>query len=63
MRIAIATDAWAPQVSGVVTTMEHTDRLLRSMGHEVLMVTPDGFRTMPCPGYAEIQLSLKPPIL
>ena len=54
------TDAWAPQVSGVVTTMTNTSRLLRAMGHEVLLVTPDGFRTMPCPGYAEIRLALKP---
>jgi glycosyltransferase involved in cell wall biosynthesis len=60
MRIAIATDAWAPQVSGVVTTLAHTSDHLRDQGHEVLMVTPEPFRTIPCPGYAEIPLSLKP---
>lgn len=60
MRIAIATDAWAPQVNGVVTTMRNTADCLSEQGHEVLMVTPEPFRTMPCPGYAEIRLSLKP---
>jgi glycosyltransferase involved in cell wall biosynthesis len=56
----MATDAWAPQVSGVVTTMVNTSELVREMGHEVLMVTPEGFRTLPCPGYAEIRLAVKP---
>ena len=60
MRLAIVTDAWAPQVSGVVTTMVNVSNLIRGMGHEVLMVTPDGFRTMPLPGYEEIRLAVKP---
>ncbi|MGD2130293.1 MAG: glycosyltransferase family 1 protein [Lysobacterales bacterium] len=60
MKIAIVTDAWAPQVSGVVTTMANTARSLTRLGHDVTMVTPEGFRTMPCPGYAEIRLSIKP---
>jgi glycosyltransferase involved in cell wall biosynthesis len=60
VRIAVVTDAWMPQVSGVVTTMFNTYTLLRKMGHEVLMVTPEGFRTLPCPGYAEIRLAVKP---
>jgi glycosyltransferase involved in cell wall biosynthesis len=60
LRIALVTDAWAPQVSGVVTTMANTARLLGEFGHEVRLVTPEGFRTLPCPGYAEIRLALKP---
>lgn len=60
MKLALVTDAWAPQVSGVVTTMANTARLLAEFGHEVRVISPDGFRTMPCPGYAEIRLSLKP---
>jgi glycosyltransferase involved in cell wall biosynthesis len=60
LRIALVTDAWAPQISGVVTTMANTARVLGELGHEVDLVTPEGFRTAPCPGYAEIRLSLKP---
>ena len=60
MKLAIVTDAWAPQVSGVVTTMRNISDQIRALGHEVLMITPEGFRTMPCPGYAEIRLALKP---
>jgi glycosyltransferase involved in cell wall biosynthesis len=60
VKIALVTDAWAPQVSGVVTTMANTTRLLAEFGHAVRIVSPEGFRTMPCPGYAEIRLSLKP---
>jgi glycosyltransferase involved in cell wall biosynthesis len=40
--------------------MANTSRLLRSMGHEVLLVTPEGLRTVPCPGYPEIRLALWP---
>jgi glycosyltransferase involved in cell wall biosynthesis len=60
VKLALVTDAWAPQVSGVVTTMVNISRQVRAMGHDVLMVTPEGFRTMPCPGYSEIRLALKP---
>jgi len=60
MKIVVVTDAWAPQVSGVVTTMVNTARNLIDLGHDVAMVTPEGFRTVPCPGYAEIRLSVKP---
>ena len=56
MRIAIATDAWSPQVNGVVTTLTQTRNELVAQGHEVLMVTPEGRRTMPCPTYPEIRL-------
>ena len=58
MRIAVATDAWSPQVNGVVTTLGQTRDHLVKAGHEVLMVTPEGRRTFPCPTYPEIRLTL-----
>lgn len=58
MKIAIATDAWLPQTNGVVTTLTRTVDCLRSLGHEVVTLTPDGFRTVPCPTYPEIRLAL-----
>jgi glycosyltransferase involved in cell wall biosynthesis len=58
MRIAIATDAWSPQVNGVVTTLIHTRDELTAMGHDVLMITPESRRTIPCPTYPEIRLTL-----
>lgn len=60
MRIAIATDAWTPQVNGVVRTLEMTVKMLRERGHDVHMITPDQFRTLPCPGYGEIRLAIAP---
>lgn len=58
MRIAIVTDAWAPQVNGVVRTLETTARELAAMGHEVGFVTPADFGSLPCPTYPEIRLAL-----
>jgi len=58
MRILIATDAWEPQVNGVVRTLKATGRELTSRGHEVLFVTPDGFTTVPLPTYPEVRLAL-----
>lgn len=61
MRIAIASDAWTPQVNGVVRTMQTTVEHLHARGHEVTMVTPNLFRSVPCPGYQEIRLALPAP--
>ncbi len=58
MRIAIVTDAWTPQVNGVVQTLSKTRDELVRMGHEVLMVTPEGRWTVPMPTYPEIRLCL-----
>ncbi|MES2494853.1 MAG: glycosyltransferase family 1 protein [Pseudomonadota bacterium] len=58
MRIAIATDAWAPQVNGVVRTLQAVTAELGAMGHEVCVIAPDQFRTIPCPSYPEIRLAL-----
>jgi glycosyltransferase involved in cell wall biosynthesis len=58
VRIVIATDAWTPQVNGVVTTLSRVGGCLRADGHEVLFVTPHMFPTVPCPTYPEIRLAL-----
>jgi len=60
MRILIATDAWLPQVNGVVTTLRNTVRELEALGHDVRLITPEGFRTVPCPTYPEIRLAVAP---
>ena len=60
MRVAIVSDAWRPQINGVVRTLETVSRLLREWGHEVEVFGPDRFRTLPCPTYPEIRLSLFP---
>lgn len=60
MRILIATDAWTPQINGVVRVLEATARHLRAMGHVVEVVGPDRFVTVPAPGYPEVRLALAP---
>jgi glycosyltransferase involved in cell wall biosynthesis len=57
VRIAIATDAWSPQVNGVVRTLQAVRAELERQGHEVLVVSPDLFYSMPCPTYPEIRLA------
>jgi hypothetical protein len=51
MRIALCTDAWHPQVNGVVRTLAMTVDRLRARGHTVELVTPADFRTLALPGY------------
>jgi glycosyltransferase involved in cell wall biosynthesis len=58
MRVAIVSDAWHPQVNGVVRTLTEMRRELTAQGHTVVMITPEHFRTIPCPTYPEIRLSL-----
>ena len=60
-RIAIVTDAWLPQMNGVVRTLTTTCDILREQGHEVLVISPDLFANLPCPTYPEIRLALAPP--
>jgi glycosyltransferase involved in cell wall biosynthesis len=60
MKIMIVTDAWEPQVNGVVRTLKNTTRELTALGHRVELLTPLEFRTVPCPTYPEIRLSLFP---
>lgn len=59
-RIMIVTDAWTPQVNGVVRTLSTVADELRAMGHVVEVIGPDRFRTIPCPTYPDIALSLFP---
>ena len=58
MRILIVTDAWAPQVNGVVRTLQSVAAELRHRGHEVHLLSPDQFPSIPCPTYPEIRLAL-----
>ena len=58
MRVLIATDAWEPQVNGVVRTLNRTIAELRAMGHAVEVVSPDQFTTLPLPTYPEIRLAM-----
>ena len=60
MKIMIVTDAWEPQVNGVVRTLKNTTRELTALGHRVDLLTPLEFKTIPCPTYPEIRLSLLP---
>jgi len=60
LRILLVTDAWHPQVNGVVVTLTSTIAWLRRWGHEVRVLSPEGFRTMPMPTYPEIPLALLP---
>jgi glycosyltransferase involved in cell wall biosynthesis len=60
MRILIVTDAWAPQTNGVVRTLVQTIGWLRRFGHDVRTLTPADFRSIACPTYPEIRLSLFP---
>ncbi|ODP38638.1 glycosyltransferase family 4 protein [Sphingomonas turrisvirgatae] len=58
MRIAIVTDAWEPQVNGVVRTLQAVSGVLRAQGHRLLIISPDRFRSVPCPTYPEIRLAM-----
>ena len=60
MKLALVTDAWLPQVNGVVTTLQRTRGVLEARGHTVTVVSPDAYRTLPCPSYPEIRLALWP---
>jgi glycosyltransferase involved in cell wall biosynthesis len=58
MRILVATDAWEPQVNGVVRTLTRVVAECRAMGHQVEVVSPDQFKTVPLPTYPEIKLAI-----
>lgn len=57
MRLLIVTDAWSPQVNGVVTSLKALVAELEGLGHVVGLITPQDFRHRPCPSYPEIPLS------
>ncbi len=58
MRILVATDAWHPQVNGVVRSIEAIRREAALLGSEVIVSTPDGWPTMGLPTYPDIRLAL-----
>ena len=60
MKVALVTDAWKPQVNGVVTTLVELHEGLLARGHEVVLIEPSGFRRFACPGYREIELAWRP---
>ncbi len=60
MKIAIVTDAWEPQVNGVVTTLKTTQKTLIELGNTVEVYTSTAFKSIPCPTYPEIRLALNP---
>ncbi|KPL54789.1 glycosyltransferase family 4 protein [Prosthecomicrobium hirschii] len=57
-KILIVTDAWRPQINGVVRTLERLSEEIRRFGIEVDLLTPAEFPTLPCPTYPEIRLAL-----
>ncbi len=61
MRILIVSDAWYPQLNGVVRALATTRDRLAGLGHEVEVIGPERFRSMPCPTYPEIRLALTTP--
>ena len=58
LKIAFITDAWHPQINGVVTTIQNTCSALERSGHQIKLITPDQFKTIPCPSYPSIRLAL-----
>ena len=58
MRVAIITDAWHPQVNGVVRTLSAVQEGLAASGHDVEVLGPDRYWTVPCPGYSTIRLAV-----
>jgi len=58
LKLALITDAWRPQINGVVTTLSTVTECLKGFGHTVETFTPDQFQNWPCPTYPEIRLAL-----
>ncbi|HMN73678.1 MAG TPA: glycosyltransferase family 1 protein [Rhodoblastus sp.] len=61
MRVLVVTDAWKPQVNGVVHSLEAVAREASKLGSDIRFCTPEGFRTIAMPGYREIRLALAAP--
>jgi glycosyltransferase involved in cell wall biosynthesis len=60
MKLALITDAWHPQINGVVTTLHELVEALGPMGVQVSVFHPGQFKNRPCPGYAGIDLAVRP---
>ncbi len=61
IHMVLVTDAWEPQVNGVVHSLGHICRILRAADDKVTVIHPGLFRTVPCPTYAEIRLAVTTP--
>jgi glycosyltransferase involved in cell wall biosynthesis len=61
MRILVATDAWHPQVNGVVRTLAMMAEAAKEFGDEVSFLTPESFRTFAMPSYPDLRLALPGP--
>ena len=61
MRLLLISDAWYPQVNGVVRALSTTCGLLEARGHEIVVLGPDRFKSVPAPTYPEIRLALCSP--
>ncbi len=59
-RVLIVSDAWVPQVNGVVRTLRTIAGEMRAMGKVVEIIGPDQFNTVPMPSYPEIRLAILP---
>lgn len=57
MKLLIITDAWYPQTNGVVTTLDEVGTAMALKGHTVTYITPQQFKSFPCPTYPEISFS------
>jgi glycosyltransferase involved in cell wall biosynthesis len=60
MRIAIVSDAWRPQINGVVTTLGKTAEAAEQLGHTIEVISADGAPSIACPSYPEIRLAIRP---
>ena len=58
MKFALVSDAWRPQVNGVARTLAALEKGLAAAGHQVIPLTPDLFRTLPCPTDREVRLAV-----
>jgi glycosyltransferase involved in cell wall biosynthesis len=58
MRVLVATDAWYPQVNGVVRTLTSLARSAQSLGVSIEFLSPDGFPTAPVPTYPDLRLAM-----
>jgi glycosyltransferase involved in cell wall biosynthesis len=57
MKVLVATDAWRPQVNGVVRTLEALQANVAALGSEIHFLTPDGFRTFELPTYPGLRVA------
>jgi len=58
LKLALISDAWRPQINGVVTTLINTTKHLEEQGYEIELITPERFRNWPCPTYPTIRLAI-----